>query len=143
MSLSPEGHGLQFARSYAVLFASLAAHAVQFAFFVFFENPYIAIFFLACDYLSSPSSCLSWRTTSAVTPKSCLVLSHRGSHTRRELKTKACPIVEAFCGFENGHNRKIIAKNRELAEGLKDRYGYAYKVSPKIVDSCYGFLTFF
>ncbi|KAF8954315.1 hypothetical protein BDZ97DRAFT_1913946 [Flammula alnicola] len=63
-----------------------------------------------------------------LTPRINKVITNRGSHTRGELKTKARPIVETFYSFESGQNRKIIAKNRGLAEALKDEYGYAYKV---------------
>jgi hypothetical protein len=33
-----------------------------------------------------------------------------------------------FYQIESGENKKIVKKNREMAEGLKDGYGYAYKV---------------
>jgi hypothetical protein len=52
----------------------------------------------------------------------------RGSQLRGELKSKARPLVEGFFGFESGLNRKIIAKNRELAENLKEEKGFVYKV---------------
>ena len=52
---------------------------------------------------------------------------------RGELKIKARPIVGIFYCFGSGQNQKIIASNRELAEGLKE-FGYAYAVSHIIVD---------
>ena len=38
------------------------------------------------------------------------------------------PISGRFFAFESGLNRKIIAKNRETAENLKDGKGFIYKV---------------
>ncbi|KAF8232000.1 hypothetical protein L208DRAFT_1274461, partial [Tricholoma matsutake] len=44
-----------------------------------------------------------------------------------ELKSKMCPLVEPFFGFESGLNWKIIAKNCQTAEDLKDGKGFVYK----------------
>ena len=41
---------------------------------------------------------------------------------------KTQPLVETFYGFESGHNRKIIVKNRQIAEELKDSHTIVYKV---------------
>lgn len=57
-----------------------------------------------------------------------LQITSRGSQLRGELKSKTRPLVEGFFGFESGLNRKIIAKNRETAENLKDGKGFIYKV---------------
>jgi Domain of unknown function (DUF6532) len=62
-----------------------------------------------------------------------LQITNRASHLRGELKTKARPIVETFYDFESGNHRKTIAKNRSIAEDLKEGYGYAYKVSLLII----------
>lgn len=55
-------------------------------------------------------------------------ITNRASHLRGELKTKARPIVETFYNFESGINKKTLTRNRQIAEDLKDAYGYAYKV---------------
>ncbi|KAF8804477.1 hypothetical protein BYT27DRAFT_7225209 [Phlegmacium glaucopus] len=56
-------------------------------------------------------------------------ITSRGSQLRGELKSKTRPLVEAFFGFKSGLNRKIIAKNRQTAEDLKDGKGFVYKVT--------------
>ena len=70
-------------------------------------------------------------------PNTCICLSlliinwqitNRSSQLRGELKSKTCPLVEGFFAFESGLNRKMIAKNRETAENLKDGKGFIYKV---------------
>jgi hypothetical protein len=38
------------------------------------------------------------------------------------------PLVEAMFGFETGHSKKAIARNRKLAEELKEGYNFAYEV---------------
>lgn len=50
------------------------------------------------------------------------------SQLRGELKSKARPLVETFFGFESGSNRRIITKNRRLAEFLKETNNFIYKV---------------
>ena len=44
------------------------------------------------------------------------------------MKTKARPLVEANYGFKSGQNKKVIKHNRDLAENLKEAYGFVYKV---------------
>ncbi|KAF9562391.1 hypothetical protein CPC08DRAFT_381138 [Agrocybe pediades] len=73
-------------------------------------------------------ACSELGSNITLTPAVAKLITTRGSHTRGELKTKARPIVETFYKFESGHNKKTIAKNRELAESLKDEMGYAYEV---------------
>lgn len=48
---------------------------------------------------------------------------------RGELKTKVRSLVELVFGFESGQNKKNIRKNRQLAEDLKEGFGYCYRVS--------------
>lgn len=55
-------------------------------------------------------------------------ITSRGSQLRGELKSKTRPLVEGFFGFESGLNQKRIAKNREMAEDLKDGKGFIYEV---------------
>ena len=55
-------------------------------------------------------------------------ITSQGSQLWGELKLKTCPLVEGYFGFESGLNRKIVAKNRETAENLKDGKGFIYKV---------------
>jgi hypothetical protein len=55
-------------------------------------------------------------------------ITSRGSQLRGELKSKTRPLVEGFFGFESGVNRKIVLKNRRIAESLKEGKGFTYKV---------------
>jgi Domain of unknown function (DUF6532) len=55
-------------------------------------------------------------------------ITSRGSQLRGELKSKTRPLVEGYFGFESGLNRKIVAKNRQMAENLKEGKGFIYKV---------------
>lgn len=55
-------------------------------------------------------------------------ITSRGSQLRGELKSKTRPLVEGYFGFESGLNKKIIAKNRAIAENLKEGKGFVYKV---------------
>ncbi|KAF8954048.1 hypothetical protein BDZ97DRAFT_1766789 [Flammula alnicola] len=80
---------------------------------------------MACE--SWDAACKELEVDLMITSRITKVITNRGSHTRGELKTKARPIVETFYRFESGQNRKIIAKNRDLAEALKDQYGGLYK----------------
>ncbi|KAF8237061.1 hypothetical protein L208DRAFT_1249518 [Tricholoma matsutake] len=57
---------------------------------------------------------------------------------RGELKLKMRPLVEAFFGFESGLNRKIIARNCQTAEDLKDGKGFVYKVTNADTMNCKG-----
>ena len=72
---------------------------------------------------------LLWVVSSAVIIKFFFwQITSRGSQLRGELKSKTRPLVEGYFGFESGLNRKIIAKNRETAENLKEGKGFVYKV---------------
>jgi hypothetical protein len=51
-----------------------------------------------------------------------------------QAQDKDLPIVEGFFEFESGLNRKIIAKNCEIAENLKDGKGFIYKVVMMITE---------
>ncbi|GLB43923.1 hypothetical protein LshimejAT787_1501070 [Lyophyllum shimeji] len=75
---------------------------------------------MVCDHFNEPLR---------LTPRIAKIITNRGSHLRSELKTKARPLVEAFFGFESGQNRKIIAKNRETVEWLKEHSRFVYKTS--------------
>lgn len=55
-------------------------------------------------------------------------ITNRGSHVRGELKTKLRPLVEVGYGFESGENKKIISRNRQLYEDLKEGNGFIYRV---------------
>lgn len=72
-------------------------------------------------------ACEDLETNDPLTPKISKLITNRGSHLRGELKTKARPIVETYYDFESGIHQKIIARNRDVAEELKDGYGYTYK----------------
>jgi hypothetical protein len=37
--------------------------------------------------------------------------------------------VEALYGFDSGRSKQAIAKNRKIAEELKDNKGFVFKVS--------------
>ncbi|KAK7020093.1 hypothetical protein R3P38DRAFT_3552461 [Favolaschia claudopus] len=43
------------------------------------------------------------------------------------MKTKLSSIAEVGLGFESGHNKSTLRKNRQLAEDLKEGFGYCYK----------------
>ena len=53
----------------------------------------------------------------------------RGSQARGEAKQKTASLVEALYGFDSGHSKKVIAKNRKKAEELKNDKGFVFKVS--------------
>ncbi|KAF8229109.1 hypothetical protein L208DRAFT_1402691 [Tricholoma matsutake] len=54
------------------------------------------------------------------------------------LKTKTWPLVETFYGFESGHNHKIIVKNHQIAEELKDGHTFVYKITHAKLVECKG-----
>ncbi|KAG6809062.1 hypothetical protein H0H92_001752 [Tricholoma furcatifolium] len=66
------------------------------------------------------AACVEYDSNTGMTPTMAKLITQRGSHLRGELKTKARPLVEASYGFEAGEHRKIIKKNRETAEFLKE-----------------------
>jgi hypothetical protein len=43
------------------------------------------------------------------------------------------PLVEALYHFDSGHGQKAISPNRKLAEELKRKRGFMYKVSIEIL----------
>ncbi|KAJ7445476.1 hypothetical protein FB451DRAFT_1189156 [Mycena latifolia] len=67
-----------------------------------------------------------------ITPDIAKLITRRGSQMRGELKTKVRGLVELVFGFESGQNQKIVRKNRQLAEDLKEGMGYCYKEFPAI-----------
>ncbi|GLB39847.1 hypothetical protein LshimejAT787_0705000 [Lyophyllum shimeji] len=83
-------------------------------------------------------TCDEFNAELCLTPRIAKVIANRGSHLRGELKTKARPLVEAFFGFESGQNRKIIAKNRERAEWLKEHSRFVYKNADDDIARCTG-----
>ena len=91
-------------------------------------------------------TCRQLETTTAITPQIAKLvkssplsptffvdfyygqITSQGSQLRGELKLKTRPLVEGYFGFESGLNQKIVAKNHETAENLKDGKGFIYKV---------------
>ncbi|KAG6835259.1 hypothetical protein H0H93_003351 [Arthromyces matolae] len=73
-----------------------------------------------------------------LTPRIAKLITNRGSQLRGELKTKAASLVEVFYDFETGHNRKILKKNRDKAEYLKEDNRYIYKVHDEDITKCQG-----
>ncbi|KAJ7502168.1 hypothetical protein B0H11DRAFT_1712891, partial [Mycena galericulata] len=67
--------------------------------------------------------------TMRLTPDLAKLITRRGPQMRGELKTKVRGLVELVFGFESGQNKKNVRKNRQLAEDLKDGFGYCYKAS--------------
>ncbi|KAF8239887.1 hypothetical protein L208DRAFT_1385513 [Tricholoma matsutake] len=63
-----------------------------------------------------------WLDLSMLTPSIAKLIT-------RELKTKIWPLVETFYGFKSGHNHKIIVKNCQIAEELKDGHTFVYKIT--------------
>ncbi|KAG6807984.1 hypothetical protein H0H92_005806 [Tricholoma furcatifolium] len=63
-------------------------------------------------------------------------ITQRGSHLRGELKTKARLLVEASFGFETGEHCKIIKKNHERAEFLKEDHCFLYKYPSEELENC-------
>lgn len=54
-------------------------------------------------------------------------ITSRGSQLRGELKSKTRSLVEGCFGFESGLNKKIVRKNRDIAENLKEGKVFVYK----------------
>lgn len=52
----------------------------------------------------------------------------RGSQARGEAKNKTASLVEALYGFDSGRGKKVIAKNRKIAEDLKSDKGFVFEV---------------
>ncbi|RDB14714.1 hypothetical protein Hypma_016210 [Hypsizygus marmoreus] len=64
-----------------------------------------------------------------LTPDLAAIIKSRGSQVRGEVKTKFRPIIENL-RFESGCGKRVIAKNRQLAEKLKDSHSFVYKTLP-------------
>ncbi|KAJ7233461.1 hypothetical protein C8J57DRAFT_1090518 [Mycena rebaudengoi] len=73
-------------------------------------------------------ACHTLKLSMELTPNIAKLIANRGSHLRGELKTKIKPLIEITYGFNNGQNKKSIARNRVLAEELKDGCTFAFKV---------------
>ncbi|KAJ7662854.1 hypothetical protein B0H17DRAFT_1257671, partial [Mycena rosella] len=78
------------------------------------------------------TACEELQVAVRLTPDIAKLIMRRGSQMRGELKTKVRALAELVFGFESGQNKKIIRKNRQRAEDLKDGMGYTYKESPAI-----------
>ncbi|KAH9910619.1 hypothetical protein B0H21DRAFT_668586, partial [Amylocystis lapponica] len=63
-----------------------------------------------------------------LTPTLLKMITRRTSHVRGELKSKTRALVQSFYGFRSGQNKRIIARNRQLAEDLKEDYLFVYEV---------------
>ncbi|KAJ7661007.1 hypothetical protein B0H17DRAFT_954003, partial [Mycena rosella] len=74
-------------------------------------------------------ACEELKVAVRLTPDIAKLIMRRGSQMRGELKTKVRALVELIFGFESGQNKKIIRKNRQQAEDLKEGMGYSYKVT--------------
>ncbi|KAJ7671060.1 hypothetical protein B0H17DRAFT_948416, partial [Mycena rosella] len=74
-------------------------------------------------------ACEELKVAVRLTPDIAKLIMRRGSQMRGVLKTKVRALVELIFGFESGQNKKIIRKNRQRAEDLKEGMGYSYKVS--------------
>ncbi|KAJ7229334.1 hypothetical protein C8J57DRAFT_1583232 [Mycena rebaudengoi] len=72
-------------------------------------------------------ACHTLKLSMELTPNIAKLIANRGSHLRGELKTKIKPLIEITYGFNNGQNKKSIARNRVLAEELKDGCTFAFK----------------
>ncbi|KAJ7235768.1 hypothetical protein C8J57DRAFT_1088707, partial [Mycena rebaudengoi] len=75
-------------------------------------------------------ACEELKVAMPLEPTLAKLITKRGSQVRGELKTKVRAIVELVFGFESGQNKKNLRKNRQLAEDLKDGYGYCYRDDP-------------
>ncbi|GBE84276.1 hypothetical protein SCP_0602540 [Sparassis crispa] len=62
-----------------------------------------------------------------LTPTLLKMITKCTSHLRGELKTKVRALVGPFYSFRSGENKKIIARNHQHAEELKDRYLFVYQ----------------
>ncbi|KAF8219083.1 hypothetical protein L208DRAFT_1555848, partial [Tricholoma matsutake] len=70
-----------------------------------------------------------------LTPSIAKLITSHGSHLPGELKTKTWPLVKTFYGFKSGHNCKIIVKNHQIAEELKE--GHTFITHHKLAE-CQG-----
>lgn len=61
---------------------------------------------------------------------------------RGDLKTKVKPLVGSMFGFEVPVDETGRAKNRELAEKLKQGYSYLYKVCSLTTSESYSYFNF-
>ncbi|KAJ7712831.1 hypothetical protein DFH07DRAFT_763371, partial [Mycena maculata] len=62
-----------------------------------------------------------------LTPTVAKLITNRGPQVRGEVKTKVKPLVELLYGFKTGQNKKTIARNRKIAEDLKENSTFAFK----------------
>ncbi|KAH9951169.1 hypothetical protein B0H21DRAFT_705828 [Amylocystis lapponica] len=62
-----------------------------------------------------------------LTPTLLKMITRRTSHVRGELKGKTRALVQSFYGFRSGQNKRIIARNHQLAEDLKEDYLFVYE----------------
>lgn len=51
------------------------------------------------------------------------------SQLRGELKAKIRPLIEVGFGFKSGQGEKAVVYNRRLAEKLKFKFNFVYRVS--------------
>ncbi|KAJ7710901.1 hypothetical protein B0H17DRAFT_914954, partial [Mycena rosella] len=79
--------------------------------------------------LAWDTACEELKVAVRLTPDIAKLTMRHGSQMRGELKTKFHALVELIFGFESGQNKKIIRKNRQQAEDLKEGMGYSYKVT--------------
>ncbi|KAJ7649297.1 hypothetical protein B0H17DRAFT_1338728 [Mycena rosella] len=82
--------------------------------------------------LAWDTACEELKVAVRLTPDIAKLIMRRGSQMRGELKTKVRALVELIFGFESGQNKKIIRKNRQRAEDLKEGMGYSYKEFPDV-----------
>ncbi|KAJ7100313.1 hypothetical protein C8R43DRAFT_851793, partial [Mycena crocata] len=79
--------------------------------------------------LSWNKSCEELGVKMRLTPDIAKLIARRGPQMRGELKTKVRSLCELVFGFESGQNKKNVRKNRQLAEDVKEGFGYAYEVN--------------
>ncbi|KAJ7092927.1 hypothetical protein B0H15DRAFT_165265 [Mycena belliarum] len=72
-------------------------------------------------------ACRQLKIVMDITPTISKLITSRGSHLRGELKTKMRALVELMYGFSSGENKKTIARNRKLAEELKENLTFTFK----------------
>ncbi|KAJ7447657.1 hypothetical protein FB451DRAFT_1535804 [Mycena latifolia] len=72
-------------------------------------------------------ACRELNIVMELSPTISRLITNRGSHLRGELKTKMRPRVELTYGFTSGENKKTIARNRQLAEDLKEDLTFTFK----------------
>ncbi|KAJ7086938.1 hypothetical protein C8R44DRAFT_650372 [Mycena epipterygia] len=73
------------------------------------------------------TACRQLNISMELSPTISKLITSRGSHLRGELKTKMKSMVELIYGFKSGENKKNIARNRQLAEELKDELTFTFK----------------